>query len=256
MASESWTEDRLLNGRVTIVQPKGGYRAAIDPIFLAAAVPTTSGDRVLDLGSGTGAASLCLAARVPGVHVTGLELQRDLVDLADLSARQSGLESATEFVEGDILDLPGACTDQAFDHVIANPPYMAQGSGFPPPDPIKAVAHVEGEAGLADWVSFAVSLVKSRGTVTFVHRYDRREELIEALSPHLKAIFVYPLWPKKEGEGAKRILVQAWDSNKERIETSKGLVLHQADGSYTAGANAILREAEALTISPLRKGER
>ena len=64
MASESWTEDKLLDGRVTLLQPRKGYRVAIDPVLLAAAVPARLGDHVLDLGSGTGAASLCLAARL------------------------------------------------------------------------------------------------------------------------------------------------------------------------------------------------
>ena len=71
MMSEYWTEDKLLDGRVTFLQPRHGYRVAIDPVLLAAAVPARSGDRILDLGSGTGAASLCLAARLQDVHVTG-----------------------------------------------------------------------------------------------------------------------------------------------------------------------------------------
>ena len=64
------TEDRLLGGRVTVFQPTGGYRAAIDPVLLAAAIPANPTDRVLDVGSGTGAASLALAARVEGCQVT------------------------------------------------------------------------------------------------------------------------------------------------------------------------------------------
>ena len=68
---------RLLGGRVVCLQTKNGYRAAIDPVFLAAAIDANAGDRVLDVGSGTGAASLCLAARIPGVEITGIEIQSE-----------------------------------------------------------------------------------------------------------------------------------------------------------------------------------
>ncbi|MEL6264223.1 MAG: methyltransferase, partial [Pseudomonadota bacterium] len=61
------THDRLLGGRVGLTQPRQGYRAATDPVLLAAAVPAAAGETVLELGIGAGAAVLCLAARVPGL---------------------------------------------------------------------------------------------------------------------------------------------------------------------------------------------
>ncbi len=76
------SEDRLLGGRVMFRQPVDGYRAAIDPVFLAAAVPAQNGQSILDVGSGAGAASLCLATRVPGLRIFGIEMQPALVALA------------------------------------------------------------------------------------------------------------------------------------------------------------------------------
>ncbi len=80
-SSEATSEDRLLGGRVRLSQPVEGYRAAIDPVFLAAAVPVRAGESVLDLGCGAGAAALGLLARVPELSVTGLDIQADLVRL-------------------------------------------------------------------------------------------------------------------------------------------------------------------------------
>ena len=89
------SDDRFLCGRLRLLQPRKGYRAATDPVLLAAACPATSGDRVLDLGCGAGAAALCLGLRVPGLALSGLELQpgyADLArDLAQVVAAQGGM---------------------------------------------------------------------------------------------------------------------------------------------------------------------
>ena len=97
------TADRLLGGRVVLAQPRQGYRAAIDPVLLAAATPAAAGERVLDLGCGAGAASLCLAARVPAVVVIGLELQPELASLAEQNAAANGLADRVRIVRGDLL---------------------------------------------------------------------------------------------------------------------------------------------------------
>ena len=95
-----FTEDALLGGRVILRQPAEGYRVAIDPVLLAAAVPAAAGDTVLDVGSGVGAAALCLAARAPDCRVYGVEIQRDLVRLAASLERGSEHPLAAAIVAG------------------------------------------------------------------------------------------------------------------------------------------------------------
>jgi tRNA1(Val) A37 N6-methylase TrmN6 len=90
--SDQLTEDSLLGGRLRFNQPAEGYRVAIDSVLLAAALPARAGDLVLDVGAGSGAAALCLAARVEGCRVVGLELRRPLARLANDNARLNGLE--------------------------------------------------------------------------------------------------------------------------------------------------------------------
>ena len=119
----SYTEDRLLGGRVCIRQPAGGYRAAIDPVFLAAAVPAEPHQLVLDVGCGAGAAMLSLAARVPHSRLVGLEMQRDLVRLAGDNVILNRLEARASVMIGDLLHPPPRLSPGAFDHVMANPPY-------------------------------------------------------------------------------------------------------------------------------------
>ncbi len=250
------TEDRLLGGRVIIFQPKGGYRAAIDPVLLAAAIPANPTDRVLDAGSGTGAASLALAARVAGCQVTGLEAQAGMVALADGSAKASGLSGRVSFLVGDLLAPPGGLKPGGFDHVMANPPYLPAGHGNPPPDPAKRAATVEDGAALDDWLGFLSVMVADGGTITLVHRFDRADEVVAGLRKTAGDVVVFPLWQKQQNGEAKRVIVQARQANKggakggiRGARTAPGLVLHQPDGAFTPQAEAILRDAGALDLS-------
>ena len=240
--------DTLLDGRVTIYQPAAGYRAAIDPVLLAAAVPAAAGETVLDVGSGTGAAVLSLAARLAGVRVTGLETAPDLIRLAGMSAEESGLARRVLFIEGDLLSPPGGMVPGGFDHVMANPPYLAEGSGNPPPGAAKRRATVEGDAKLGDWLRFALEMVRDGGTVTVIHRYDRRDEVTAGLKEGAGGVVVFPLWRRERGGEAKRVIVQARKGATQEARTASGLVLHDAGGGYTPEADAVLRNACALTL--------
>ena len=88
---DALTDDKFLMGRLRLLQPAQGYRAATDPVLLAAACPASAGQSVLDLGCGAGAAALCLAARVPGLALAGLELQPGYADLARRNAARNGI---------------------------------------------------------------------------------------------------------------------------------------------------------------------
>ena len=233
---------------MTILQPAGGYRAAIDPVFLAAAVPARPGETVLDAGSGTGAAALALAARLEGVGVVGLDSDPGFIALARNSAEESGLARSIRFVEGDVLSPPPELTPGGFDHVMANPPYLAAGSGNPPADAAKRAATVESAARLDDWLGFLLAMARPGGTVTVIHRFDRKDEVIAGFGGDNAALVVFPLWPKKQGEGAKRVIVQAQKGEQGETRSAEGLVLHNDDGSYTPEAEAVLRHAGPLIL--------
>ncbi|MDA0305164.1 MAG: methyltransferase [Proteobacteria bacterium] len=244
-----FSRDTLLGGRVILLQPENGFRAAIDAVLLAAAIPATSGDRVLDAGSGTGAASLTLSVRVPGVRVTGLECQADLAALARQSALENELDTRVSFIEGDVLTPPPSLAPGSFDHVMANPPYLAEGTGHPPPDSAKRAATVEGEAKLGDWLRFLMSMVRDGGSVSVVHRYDRIDEVVQGLEEKWAGkITIFPFWPKTPGKDAKRAIIQLIKGKNGKTRISDGLVLHQKDGAYTPEAEAVLRDAQPLTL--------
>ncbi len=117
------SDDTLLGGRVRLRQPLDGYRVAIDPVLLAAAVPAAR-KTVLDIGCGIGAASLCLAARVPGCRIAGIERERELARLARDNIAANDLAARRSVIAGDLLHRPAALEPGSFTHVMANPPFL------------------------------------------------------------------------------------------------------------------------------------
>ena len=242
------TEDALLDGRILLQQPKDGYRAAIDPVFLAAAVAAKPGERILDLGSGVGTAGLCLLSRVVEVEVTGLEIQGDLVALSRQNAAGNQLASRFEAIEGDILALPASLQPESFDHVICNPPYLASGAARPSPNLARTTANQEGDAQLSDWIEAAIALVHRKGSITFIHRADRIDTLVHGLTGATGGLRLFPLWPKA-GKAAKRVLLQSRKAVASPTVMAPGLVLHREDGQFTEAADAVLRRGAALDLN-------
>jgi tRNA1(Val) A37 N6-methylase TrmN6 len=241
------SEDLLLGGRLRLRQPTSGYRVAIDPVFLAAAVPAGPRDAILDVGCGVGAAALCLAARVPGCRVTGVEVQRDLVRLAGDNVVLNELSAQVSVMQGDLLNLPPRLAPGAFDHVMANPPFLAAGSATAPPNPGKATANVESAANLAAWVRIALAMVRAKGSLTFIHRADRLDSLLALLAGKAGEITLYPLWPGG-GKPAKRVIIRARKQIASPTSLLAGMILHEDDGRFTAAADAVLRGAAGLDI--------
>ncbi len=252
---EDLTRDAFLGGRVQALQPRRGYRAAMDPVLLAAAIPARAGDRVLELGCGAGVASLCLAARVPGLHICGVERQPAYADLA----RRNAAENATplEVWEADLTCLPLPLRAVGFDHVIANPPYYSPGAGTAADDPGREAALRE-ETALATWADVALRRLRPMGWVTFIQAADRLPGLLTALEGRAGAVTVLPISPR-EGRPARRVLVQARKGARSPFTLMAPLILHdgpqhQEDGeSHTAQARAILRNAAALPMGAQAK---
>lgn len=248
------TEDGFLGGRLRLRQPARGYRAAIDPVMLAAAVPAESGERALDIGTGVGTAALLLAWRVPGLRVTGMEIDAGMLRLASENARLNGLDDRVEFMVGDLARPPARLAPGSFDHVLANPPYLEPGRADASPHPGRAGARIEGRAGAAGagldaWVRFGCVMVRDRGTITMIHRADRLDDLLAVLRGRAGGITVFPLWPDRGAKPASRVVVQAVKGSKAPMRLAQGLVLHEDEGGYTVEAEAVLRHGAALPLA-------
>lgn len=248
-ADEDLSDDKFLCGRLRLLQPVKGYRAATDPVLLAAACPAAPGETVLDLGCGAGAAVLCLGHRVPGLVLSGVELQPAYADLARRNAERNGM--AVEVHEGDLARMPRALR-RDFDHVIANPPYYHAG-GSPSPVAERARA-MQVDTPLAGWVAAATRRLRPGGWLTLICGTDGLPEVLAALAPKLGSAAVLPLAPR-EGRPALRVIVQARKGGRAAFRLLAPFVIHAGaahDGdreSYTAAANAILREGAGLVAA-------
>ncbi len=246
------SEDSLLGGKVRFFQPVDGYRAAIDPVLLAASVEAKTGDKVLDLGCGAGAATFCLMARVSGLKVTGIELQPFFVSISLRNAEANALADDFQVFEGDFMTLNDNVLDKSFNHVIANPPYLEQNKGNIPPNHSKALAHVEEKGTLANWINFAIQKTKHKGSVTFIQRADRLDETLAQMNGSLGELVVFPLWPgpidKGGAKGAKRVIVRGRKGVSTPLRLAPGLILHREAGGYSQQAEDILRRARPLHL--------
>jgi FkbM family methyltransferase len=239
------TENALLGGRLRVNQPARGYRIAIDPLFLAAAAPVGPGDTVLDVGSGVGTVALCLAARVREASILGVERDPVLVALARENAALNDLTNVRFAVAA--IGRSAAVPGNAFDHVVANPPYLESGKVNPSPFLEKRTADIE-EEDLSTWMDFCFSRLKPRGILTVIHRADRIDSLIALLKGKGGEIVIFPLWPKA-GAPARRVIVRCRKGAKSPARLLPGLILHQSAEKFTPEAEAVLREGVALSFT-------
>jgi len=240
--------DDFLGGRLKILQPRRGYRAGVDPVLLAASVPASPGDSVLELGCGAGVASLCLGIRVPGLSLMGLELQGDYAELARRNAHANAQKM--DIITGDVADMPKSLRQQQFSHIIANPPYFNRNLGSSAQDEGREVALGE-NLPLASWIKAAAKRAGPKGTVTFIHRAERAPDLIFEMARYLGSLELMPLIPRK-GRAARLILLRGRKGGRADFRLHDGWVMHEGDAhdgdreNYAKATACVLRDGAPL----------
>ncbi|MFN0262657.1 tRNA1(Val) (adenine(37)-N6)-methyltransferase [Tepidamorphus sp. 3E244] len=247
------TDDAFLGGALTLTQPRRGHRSGLDAVLLAASAPVAPGETVLDLGSGAGAAGLCVLARVEAASAVFLDRDAAMLDLAARNASANGFSERVTTVCFD-LDSPGGVEaaglrQGSIDHVIANPPFFQDGQTRATPDENRRAAHLAGaslEASLERWASFAAGALRKGGSVTFVHRADALPAILSAFEGRFGNVAVTPIHPRP-GLPAIRVLVRGLKGSKAPLNLAPAITLHGAEGeTFLPQVEAVLRRPAAL----------
>jgi len=237
------TDGHLLGGRVRYSQPATGFRSGIEPVLLAASVPARPGDRVLEAGTGAGAALLCLAARIAGVIATGVEIDPAMAALAASNVRANGF-GGIDIIVNRIED---ARFSHPFDHAIANPPYHpADGSASPIAG--RDTAKRGSTALMLTWIECLSGVLRDRGSLTLIVPAGMIPACLAAMTTcRCPCIDLFPLWPKP-CRPAKLTLLRGVKAARGPMRLMPGLILHQPDGAFTAAAQSILGGGGALPL--------
>ena len=179
-----FTEDAFLGGRLRLRQPRSGHRAGHDAMLLAAATPARSGDRVVDLGAGVGAAGLAVARRVAGIELVLVEIDAGLAELARGNAAANAVPADVIVLDvtsaADVFAAAGLSPDSV-DVVLMNPPFNDPVRHRASPDKAREIAHVSTAATLEKWVHAARRILKSGGALTLIWRADGLVEVLSEL---------------------------------------------------------------------------
>lgn len=245
------TEDAFAGGQLRLRQPRSGHRAGHDAMLLAAATPARPGDRVVEFGAGTGAASLALAKRVGGIDLVLVEIEPHLAALARDNATANAV--AAEIVALDINSAAASfaaagLAPDSVDVVLMNPPFNDAKRHRASPDSTRASAHMARPDTLAVWTGAARRLLKSRGVLTLIWRADGLTDALAALDHGFGSLAVLPV----HGEPAKpaiRVLIRAVKGGKAPTELLAGLMLNDASVAPDNPAAEILAGKRALPLA-------
>lgn len=246
------TTDAFLHGAVTLVQPaEGRHRSGSDAVFLAACLRGACG-QILDMGAGAGAVGLMVAHACHDAQVTLAENDPALFACCRQSCdANKALADRLTLLQVDLLASESVRLAQGlkrahFDHVVSNPPYRRAGHVRATPD--KQAAHVISNNDLDGWMRTAASALKPGGSLTLIFAADGLMDLLEVFKGRFGAVSVLGLHPRADAP-AERILVRAIKGRKTPLRLLPGLVLHDADGGYTAQARAILKGDVSIDLA-------
>lgn len=246
------TEDAFLGGALRVLQPRGGYRAGLDAVLLAATLDAKRGERVLDVGAGVGVVGLAAAHRLSDIEVTLVERDPELGGLARRNVALNGLGGRVRVAVADVTRPLGEAPELAglteqFAHALANPPYHVEGRGTRAAEPTKAAANAMPAGDIDRWVRFAAAMLRPGGTLTLIYRPDALQALLAALAGRFGGVMLLPLHPRS-GEPASRLIARGVKGSRAGLELRPGVVLHRADRGFRPQIDAVLRRGAALDI--------
>lgn len=231
--------DELHRNGYKIIQDKGRFCFGMDAVLLSGFARVKPGEKVLDLGTGTGIIPILLEAKTDGEHFTGLEIQPESADMASRSVAYNDLQDKIDIVVGDIKDASQRFGASSFDVITTNPPYMIGQHGIKNDQDAKAIARHEILCDLDDILRESAKMLKPSGRFYMVHRPFRLAEIFSKMIEYRiepkRMQLVYPFVDKEPN----MVLIEGLRGGKSRITVEKPLIVYKQPGVYTDEINDI-----------------
>lgn len=225
--------DDLNRNGYKIIQSKDKFCFGMDAVLLSGFANAKKGEKVLDLGTGTGIIPILMEAKTQASDFTALEIQQESADMARRSVEMNNLQDKIKIVTGDIKDASGIFGAAKFNVITTNPPYMNENHGLKNPNLPKAIARHEVLCNLEDVIRESSRLLVPGGRFYMVHRPHRLIEIIKLMTEYRiepkRIRFVYPFVDKE----ANMVLIEGARGGKSMVKIEKPLIVYESQGKYT-----------------------
>jgi len=209
-----------------IIQAWDSYRFSVDSILLLNFIRLKNYENVIDLGTGSGIIPLLLFAKRKGLSIYGIEIQKDLADMARRSVELNKLQNDITIIQEDFRNLKNIFKNQQFDIVVSNPPYLSLGQGKINPSSSRAIARHEIKGDLEDIIAVSDYLLKNKGRIYLIYKSAKLIKLVITLKKYgiePKVIkFIHP----RPGENANLVLLEGIKSGKEELKIEDPIFLN------------------------------
>jgi len=238
---ERLTQDSFFNGKVTIKQDRVGYRFSIDAVILAHRLRPKSGERVVDLGTGCGIVPLIVGYRHPEIYMFGIEIQKELADIAEINIRENGMQAKIRILCRNLQTIQPAMFQGPVDIVVSNPPFRKAASGRINPNPQRAVARHEISVTLLDVVKAASDILKKGGMFILIYTSERLPELIQ----HMQACRLEPknmrFIHSTTNSESKLFMMEGVKQGRPGLKVGPPIVIYDENGVYTEEVEDMFR---------------
>lgn len=226
--------DELELNNLKIIQKNDGFCFGIDSVLLSDfARKIKNNSKVLDLGTGTGILGILLCAKTNLKQITGIEIQKDIADMATRSIQLNNLQGKFDILNCNIKDIDKLLKIDSYDAIVTNPPYKKPNSGKINENKTKLISRHEIEANLDDFIRISFKMLKDKGTLYMVHRAER---IVDILSTMRK----YKMEPKRirfvysnKNSESKLVLLEATKNAKPFVKIERPLYVYNETGDYT-----------------------
>lgn len=226
--------DELELNNLKIIQKNDGFCFGIDSVLLSDfARKIKNNSKVLDLGTGTGILGILLCAKTNLKQITGIEIQKDIADMATRSIQLNNLQGEFDILNCNIKDIDKLLKIDSYDAIVTNPPYKKPNSGKINENKTKLISRHEIEANLDDFIRISFKMLKDKGTLYMVHRAER---IVDILSTMRK----YKMEPKRirfvysnKNSESKLVLLEATKNAKPFVKIERPLYVYNENGDYT-----------------------